>query len=46
MSVEDLIEAVNRASASEEERTAAQSKTKSKANKVYEVAFSEDSNVS
>ena len=44
MSDEDLIEAVTRASASEKERIATQSKIKSKANKVYEVSVSDDSN--
>ena len=43
---EDMIEATSRASPSEEERTATQIKTKSKANKAYEVALFENSTVS
>ena len=42
VSGENLIEAVNKASASEEKQIATQSKAKIKANKEYETAVSED----
>ena len=46
VSDEDLFEAVNRGSASEEKQISTQSKAKSKVNKVYEVVVSEDSTIS